>query len=368
MKSFISHSSMNNRGMALLITLAVVAILTAAALELARRAGDGAAFIKRSADHFSAREMALSGIELAKVILIRDAEIGDTDSVQDIWADSEKMLMAPLLLGYDPGNLTIKISDELGKIQINALLKEFPGHELNMDQALLWERFLDILISSDKSFDTRDPAEILNALKDWLDSGDDNAITGLSGAESQYYRSLDPPVVCPNAPMDRVEELFMVKGFPREILDAVNDKYGHDYSNISSFFTVYGMDRTDKSAPRFYWPGRININTADAAVLAGILPGGMENQAPELVDFRVQKGEDGRFFVNSLDREWYKRVIDLSPKEKRNFDSIIRYETFIFSVEARARIDNTQSVVKAVLRREKNSSGKWQCNVIQLMP
>jgi len=371
--------------MALLVTLALVSVLTAAALEVARRAGDAAALSRKTNNRIVAEEMALSGIELAKMILTRDAEQSDTDSVQELWADSEKMAMAPLLLGFEPdnGSLEIVISDELGKIQINSLIREFPGHERNEDQAALWERFLNLIISSDKSIDLREPAEIINSIKDWLDSNDDDAVSGLSGAESSWYESLDPPVLCPNAPMNRIDELFMVKGVPDDFIhskdswgEADNSELGSskhgssEYADmslkLSSLFTIYGMDRAGNREGRYSYPGRININTADAAVLAALLPSGMEDQVSELINFRTQKGERSEFFVNSLDKEWYKQVIDLSEKEKKVFDRLIRYDSFIFRVDATAQFNGTEIALTAVLRREKNRDGKWGCITLQL--
>lgn len=361
-----------NRGMALLVTLALVAVLLAVALEVARRAGDAAELNRKTADRLVACEMAASGIELAKLILIRDAEQGDTDSVQELWAEPEKMAMAPLLLGFEPGSLDIVISDELGKIQINSLIREFPGHDINDNQVILWERFLDLIISSDKSIDMREPAEIINSLKDWLDSGDDDAVTGLSGAETAYYESLDPPVLCPNAPMNRIDELFMIKGVPQDLMIIKDNliRNNREEETIppkpSCFFTVYGMDATKSSEERYSYPGKININTADVAVLAALLPPGMEDQASELADFRSQKGEGEDFFTNSLDKEWYKQVIDLSKQEEKAFNSLIRYDTFIFRVDVTAHFNGTNSILTAILRREKNSNGKWGCTTLQL--
>ncbi|SLM33236.1 GspK1 [Desulfamplus magnetovallimortis] len=375
----------SQKGMALLVTLAIIAVLTTAALEVAKKTGRSAIKSRKSADMLVAREIAFSGIELAKMLLIRDAEQGDTDSLQEIWADQEKMAMAPHILGLAPESLELTISDELGKIQINALLHEFPGHEANEVQIALWERFLNLIISSDKSLDIRDSAEIINSIKDWLDSGDDDAISGLSGAESSWYASLDPPVLCPNSPMNRVEELFMIKGIPLDLLQSgagknpifpilhVDSEKNTNFTNnpnelqISDYFTVYGMDRTEKGRVRYSWPGRININTADELILAAILPEGMEDQAGELAEFRTQKGEDGIFFVNSLDREWYKEVIELSEKEKKAFDNLIRYDSFLFKVEASAHFNDSTSVLTAIIRREKNKSGKWGCITLQLL-
>jgi len=62
------------------------------------------------------------------------------------------------------------------------------------------------------------PTAIINSLKDWLDSGDDDAITGLSGAESSYYQSLDIPYPCKNGPVLHVGELALIKGIIPELL------------------------------------------------------------------------------------------------------------------------------------------------------
>ncbi|MBF0204884.1 MAG: general secretion pathway protein GspK [Desulfamplus sp.] len=395
---------MNQKGIALLVTLALISILMAAALELARRSADSAEMDKRTADRFQAEEMAKSGIDLAMFILTRDAEQNDIDSVQDIWADSEILAAAVQLLGFQQGSLDIVITDELGKIQINALLAQFPGSDINNDQSALWERFLNMVISSDKSVDLRDPAEIINSLKDWLDSGDNDAISGLSGAESYYYEALDPPVVCSNGPVNKVEELFMIKGIPRNLASlpenmtelsknltdqfpaisspsiksesSLNNPLGLSTSkplgvstslDPSRIFTVYGIDSSKKEGAKFTYPGTININTADVPVLAAMLPPGMEDQASELVSFRMEKEQTGRAFVNALDRGWYKRVIALSPKDNLEFERIARYSSDMFRVDATAQLDDTSVSLTGFIKREKRpKSGRWGCTILQL--
>jgi len=64
-----------------------------------------------------------------------------------------------------------------------------------------------------------DPSAIINSIKDWLDSGDDDAITGLSGAESAYYQDLDPPYPCRNGPFPHLGELALLKGVTAELFE-----------------------------------------------------------------------------------------------------------------------------------------------------
>jgi general secretion pathway protein K len=58
---------------------------------------------------------------------------------------------------------------------------------------ILWERFLRLIADQHESQENFEPNTIIDPLKDWLDSGDDEAITGLNGAESEYYQDLVSP-------------------------------------------------------------------------------------------------------------------------------------------------------------------------------
>lgn len=253
---------------------------------------------------------------------------------------------------------------------MNALLLEFLGNQLNPDQIRIWENLLRLRFSEDKSMDERDPAEIINSLKDWLDSEDDDAISGISGAESDYYQGLDPPYVCANGPFNHVEELLNVKGISKELLkndflDETDEQIGE--IELSDVFTVYGLDPKKSENGGFRYPGKVNINTAGVEVLAALLPGEMEYLAHDLVDFREQKSEEGDIFINPLDKGWYKKVIELSVKEKARFDSLITYSSDIFKVECSARKKDASVTFVVFLKREKyKESGKWMSRIIQM--
>ncbi|MCP4115267.1 MAG: general secretion pathway protein GspK [Desulfobacteraceae bacterium] len=362
----------NKNGMALLICLAIIAVLAAAGLELGKRVRSATDHAIVLQDSFRAEEMALAGINLAMLLLEEDANANETDSVQETWADPEELGSAIASLGYDTGNMTLSITDELGKIQINALLNEFPGHDFNTDQQQFWERFLALLISADKSEDTRSPVEIINCIKDWLDSKDDDLETGLSGAESAYYQALDPPYACANGPFDILDEIFLVKGVSKDMLthEAIEgfEEEENEPLGFSEAFTVFGMDDIVPEKGRYRFPGTININTANETILAALLPSGMEDQAGELAEYRVEKQEETGNFVNTLDKGWYKTVIDLSEKEKKRFDRLIRYSSHIFKAECSATVGKTEKTIIACINRKKDKKTKrWTCETIRLL-
>ncbi|MCP3871743.1 MAG: general secretion pathway protein GspK [Desulfobacteraceae bacterium] len=359
-----SRALNNQSGAALIVTLAIVAILIAAGLQLSKFTGDSVMATLTQKEQFQADQLALSGINLASLILAEDALKDSTDSVQDAWADPEKLEQAVNELGLENETLVIQITDELSKIQVNALIKEFPGNQINPDQNRIWESFLQDRLSNleeEEETQTIDPASIINALKDWLDSADDDAISGLSGAESGYYLGLDPPYECANSSFNHLDEVLNVKGMLKDLLTSEED------ADYTALFTVYGLDIVKSDNGGYKYSGKININTAKEGVLAALLPQGMKDLAKDLVDFRAEKGEEGDVFVNLLDKGWYKKVIELSDKELKRFERTIQYASDTFKVESTAQKNNTTVRLVAYVKREQHEiSGKWVCKTLQL--
>jgi len=360
----------NKKGAALVVTLAIVSILVAAALELGKFTGKSAMATLKEKDMFQAEQYALSGINLVKLILCEDAAKNRVDSIQEPWADSVILSQAVDEMGLEGENLTIKITDELSKIQVNAMVKEFPGNVPDFDQIRIWERFLHLRFSEEKDLDQRDPALIINCVKDWLDSLDDDAITGISGAESDYYLGLNPPYVCANGPFNHVDELLSVKGITKDLLKDDNiDEMGEEPEqlDLQDVFTVQGLDREVLKNGRYRYKGRININTAKIEIIKALLPQGMEELARNLVEFRAQKSEEGDVFVNSLDKGWYKKVIALSEKEQKKFERVISYSSNLFKVESTG-VENSSKIKLAawVQRERQKESGSWICRIIQM--
>ncbi|WP_457551870.1 general secretion pathway protein GspK [Desulfobacula sp.] len=360
----------NEKGVALVLTIAIVAILLSTALQMGKFTGDSVMSTLLEKDQFQADQLALSGINIAMVILVDDAEKSTIDTVQEAWADPEKLSQAANELKMENETLTIKITDELSKIQINALINEFYGNQLSIDQNQIWENFLNLKFLNDKSIDKRTAAEIINSVKDWLDSRDNDAISGISGAESDYYLSLDPPYVCANGPFNHIDELLNVKGiskdlFKTETLDQTHEQV--DKLALSDIFTIYGMDKEKTGNGGYRYSGKVNINTAGVDVVAGILPEGMEDLAQELIDYREQKSEEGDIFLNPLDKGWYKKVIDLSDKEQDRLDRIIIYSSDTFKVECAVQKNNATAKLVAFLKKEKHEeSGKIYFRIIQI--
>jgi general secretion pathway protein K len=345
----------NNRGIALLITISITTILVAAALEYNRRARFAVISTAATRDRLTLSYMASSGVQIAMALLVKDKLESNFDSLAEDWAVPEKIEELLLEVPFDAGKLTVTITDELSKIQVNALVKFPDSRQFSESQIMLWDRFLRYIRSEEELTDESDPVAIVNSVKDWLDSGDDEATTGLSGAESSYYEDLDPPYASRNGPMQDINELLLIKGITPQIFNDSQDAPG-----LESFMTVHGM--TVGAGTAFNWPGRININTADAPVIAALL--GLENQelAQAIVEYRQEAAadKDSHDFSNP---KWYKEIAGLGDVAINANLVTIASDVFRIKSEA-ANNANKTSVITVVQRVQNSESRKWTCKVL----
>ncbi|NOY69511.1 MAG: general secretion pathway protein GspK [Deltaproteobacteria bacterium] len=354
--------STDNRGIALLITLSVVTIMVTVTVALNRRMRNSITDAAVSRDRIIMTHMIDSAVNMACVILAKDKREGPADSLQDDWADPEVVADYLAQIPFDDGEIRMLISDERARLQINALVSYPKGRDFNPAQRELWYRFFDLLLAQqDESADKFIsepivPDMIINPVKDWLDFGDDDAISGLTGAEDNYYRDLDPPYSCRNGPIRQIAELMRIKGITPELFAGL-DMGG---AGIGAYITVSGMSETPDH--KFTFDGKININTADVPVMAALLPAGQEFLAQAICDFRVEKASES-YMHDLTSPTWYKDVPGCADVTI-NAD-LITTSSDIFHVEVGAILNDTSMRAAVLLEREKNKKiGKWQCKVL----
>jgi len=205
-------------------------------------------------------------------------------------------------------------------------------------------------------FEDMEPMTIINSIKDWLDSGDDDAITGLNGAESDYYQDLDPPYTCKNGQFEHIGELILVKGITPELFEGTGGEQG-----LSSYITVFGMTQSQNNS--FTYEGKININTADLPTLVAILPPGTEDLAQAIYDYRKERSESG--YINDLSTPtWYKNVPGMGDTQID--PNLITTSSDFFQIESVATLKEMKVKITAVVKREQNTTtGKWKCTVLR---
>lgn len=341
----------NNHGIALLITLSIITVLIAVSLELSRNARSAVMTTAAARDQLTLLHISSSGINAAMAMLVKDKKESQTDSIQEDWADPEKIIEVLNDIPFEDGNVSVIISDEIGRIQVNALVQFPEGREPNNPQMFMWDRFLSYFVSQDDLLEEIEPGTIINSVKDWLDSGDDDAITGLNGAESDYYQTFEPPYSCKNGQITYLDELALIRGITSDLF------YGHEKRpGISGYMTIYGI--TDAGA----YEGKININTAELPVLTALLPLEDEHFAQEIFDYRQEK-IDLEYMHDLSGLAWYKNVsggsdITIDPE-------LITNSSDLFRIKSAATLHEMKMTVTAVVQRKKDGkTGKHICRIL----
>jgi type II secretory pathway component PulK len=131
-----------------------------------------------------------AGVETVVALLSEDSRT--SDALDDLWSDNDVDLVnVPL----GAAAFTVRVVDEAGKLNIN---------QASAPQLLALPGMTE---------------EIVDAILDWRDQDSEERP---AGAETGYYRNLDYPYDCRNAPFKTIRELLLVKGVTPEML------YGED--------------------------------------------------------------------------------------------------------------------------------------------
>ena len=244
-----------NRGMALLLVLVIIALLTSLLTDLAFSTMVDMRLTETFRDSTRAYYLAKGGINAGRMILQEDRN--KYDSLDESW--SRGVINYPV----GEGSVTILIEDLDGKLAINSLVVG------NNPQSIMVDRFYRLLVEMELDA-LANPAELTAALIDWLDSGDepyveirtDGQSLPASGAEDLYYRSQTQAYRCKNGPLGTLQELSLVKGFTPEIV-----------KRISPHLAVNGT-------------AQVNVNTASAEVLMALDLQISRDTAQAIIDYR----------------------------------------------------------------------------------
>src|SRR5437016_4102344 len=225
----------DRRGVAIVIVLWVVLVLSLLIGGFAFTMHVETQVASYARKELKAEMLARSGIEVARMQLIlhqRSPTESGFDALNQEWATNEVMYVDHEL---GDGTYNVKVTDEESKIPIN-----------NAGDVQL-KRLMGLL-----NVDPSDGDVIVDSILDWIDADD---LARLNGAESDYYLSLSPPYRAKNAPLDRVEELLLIRGVTPELF--------------------HGTPGTDRDQPQPGFPeafttitsGTINVDKVSSIVL-----------------------------------------------------------------------------------------------------
>jgi general secretion pathway protein K len=294
--------------------------------------------------------MTRSGIIIGEQILLADLDENEFDSLHDSWALLGEEDLSVL---FNLGDLTVEVQDEGGKYQVNAVAVQeienpLQGTDLAAEKAKQEQHAKDVrnvlwrLLRADPFLvEDGDAREIIDALIDWTDSGDDDGEEEY-GAEENYYRSLDPPYSCKNGPIESIEELLMVKGFTPELLYGTEETPG-----LAPLLTPWGSD------------GKININSADVLLLQALEWGLDKETAEGMIDYR--EDENNKEELKTV--TWYKKVPSFPSAVELEENRTTTVSNF-FTIKASATIEKQKKIVTATVERAEKTIKirRWDSN------
>jgi type II secretory pathway component PulK len=298
----------NERGAALIITLFIVALVSILVLEYHFDATVEVELADTYANEVQAHYLAMTGLNLAQVLLQRDAPA--YDALDELWSQlapltsflciSPQQLLeiareqmelqaqdkskskskdkgngpGSAILGNGPGSailtgsterlqpetadplqacLRLSITDEARKLPINALVNK-DTDAIDLDWRQTFEHFFT-------NFEINTDA--VGALIDWIDVGSGHEG---DGAEDDYYEGLEHPYSTPDRPMQVPGELRLVRHFDCETLAKLfPGRECKDMADIdlgsNNYLTPFS-DGPDTA--------KVNVNTATEEVLKAL--------------------------------------------------------------------------------------------------
>jgi len=252
-----------DEGVALLLALLFVVLLTVLVVEHAYEMRVEASFVENNVTLFQAELAARSAVAYGYSLLAADLEETAAsgqefafDSRVDLWAEGLPCQQ------INDALMQCRIQDEYGKLNINALVKLTNGEEN------------EYMVDAFRSLIERRGGEpdVVDAILDWIDTDDEMRP---AGAEADYYAALDPPYGCKNGPMGSVEELLLVVGMTSELFfgDPENPE---EFPPLTELLTVHGDPL-----------GRVNVNTAKYPVLEAMADAiGQSGLAETILDWQ----------------------------------------------------------------------------------
>ena len=342
----------SEKGIVLVIVIIILAILMILVVDLIYFTQIDAEISANTKDEIKARYIAKSGIHVAAGTLkarpleelseITAAFSGLNENSEGSWAIS---------VPYFPvgdGSVSVTVVDERSKINLNALVNPSTNQ---VDQQVLTElkelfRFLDI--------DSAKSDRFISSLINWTDAPLEGAPNDQdsSGANGDFYASLENPYRIKDGPLDSLQEIRMIDGMDEEFLNKIKD-----------YVTVYPPDK------------KINFSTAPKVVLMAAIKGsavstieGQENPsenevdddvAEQIADEIIASREDDPIISQRRARE-VARNVDPTAQISAGLVGVAHGsgQSEVFSVTAVGSLGEenpTKRIIEAVLKKERRN-------------
>jgi len=319
----------NNRGVALIITILMISIIIILTLQFNSSMRNELRAAVNSKNSVLLGYIAKSGYNLALALLSEDDS--SSDSFHDNWALLKEYSSLSEGL-FNTGRFQVEIIALSGKIHINKLIKLDGTYDNNQKNILI-----RLLTSDLFGIEDEEAEDLLDNIKDWIDS-DDEATR--FGAEDSYYQSMDNPYSCKNGTLASIGEMSHIRGITKKLLFGTSETPG-----LKDYLTVYGNGS-----------GKININTADRNLIMALADDFDQEMVDEILAYREDEDNDLTVVL------WYKDALGTS--EDIIQPSLLTIKSSYFEIHSIGLKDTSAKELKVVVKRTDNNINTLSWEII----
>jgi general secretion pathway protein K len=232
------------------------------------------------------------------VVLRRDREDSEVDTLGEDWSTQ------PPVSFVEGGSIIGRLIDVQGRFNVNNLVSGGTASAENIEYYKRLLRLLDL------------EEALADVLVDWID--DDIDVRFPDGAEDDGYLLLDTPYRVANRPLADISELRLVQGYTAEVV-----------AKLLPYLVALPE------------PTPVNVNTADAVVLAALADNLGISDGESLVEGRGEKGYE------TVDA--FKQEAALNAKEID--DSLLSVRTQWFLMVSQADIGQGRARLASLIQR-----------------
>jgi general secretion pathway protein K len=331
-------------GVALVLTLVIVTLVAVIVLELN--------YLMRVDIHTSANfrdgvrsyYLAKSGVTVIKELFSRN--------IQELEELKNALLAGGShTLPIGEGSATVRVIDETGKININALVID-TGTPQQTGGARSPQQTAGAQAPQRRGTQSREAQTVspwiqitqdlfqrlaidptlVGALIDWIDV--DDIPTGSGGAESSYYRGLEKPYTARNGTMETAAELRLIKGFTDEVLLKLGAKRVGGIVDPATNLYLSALPLPQGGG----W--RVNLNTAPAEILKSLT-----REVGSFADAIVQRRTQSRIEkISDLQQ------LGVSGEALQDFQRLGTLTSLYYAVEARGTVGDMVKQITALIQ------------------
>ena len=334
-------------GVALVVTLIIVTLVAIIVLELNYLMRVDVHASTNFRDGVKAYYLAKSGVTVVKELFTRN--------IQELEELKNTLLAGGShTLPIGEGSATVRVIDETGKINVNALVidtappQQTAGAQLPQVQQGAGAQLSQARRGAQpREAQTANPwlqpmqdlfqrlgidPTLVGALVDWIDV--DDIPTGAGGAESSYYRGLEKPYAARNGAMETIAELRLIRGFTEEVLLKLGARRvgGIVDPSTNLYLTAVPMPQGGS------W--RVNLNTAPLVILQSLT-----REMGQFADAIVQ--QRAQHHIEKIDEL---QQVGVSGEALQDFQRLGTLTSLYYAVEARGTVGDMVQQITALIR------------------